>query len=69
MLVEGGSGHWSLLIKGAIHQWRRVGVVLGQQTMWHVVITIDVARGAGIQVVVLGDVAMALGPGSSSLGC
>jgi len=37
--------------------------------MWHVVTTIDMARGAGIWVVVLGDVAMALGPGSSSLGC
>ena len=28
-------------------------------TTWHVVVTIDVARGAGIRVVVLGDVAMA----------
>jgi len=31
-------------------------------TMWHIVVTIDVARGAGIRVVILGDVAMALGP-------
>jgi len=29
----------------------------------------DVARGAGIWVVVLGDMVMALGPGSSLLGC
>jgi len=35
----------------------------------HTVITIDVARGTGIQVVIHGDMAMVLGPGSLSLGC
>ena len=35
---------------------------------WHAVVTIDIAMGGGIRVVVLGHVAMALGLGSSSLG-
>jgi len=37
--------------------------------MTHTIVTIDVAMGTGIQVVILGDVAMGLGPRWSSLGC
>ena len=47
----------------------RTWAVVSVWTTWHVVVTIDVVMGDGIRVVVLSDVAMALWPRSSLLGC